>query len=128
MGINIGSDEISSLVEKDRVHKRVYTDPAIFELEMQRIWGTAWVFIGHESQVPEPGDYYATTLGKQAVIMTRHHDGEVKVLFVKVCVPASVATVESIAIVPEDVIAPPDKPVPAVIEVTVPTFCGVIVV
>ena len=54
--------------------------------------------------------------------------GEVKVLFVKVCVPASVATVESIAIVPEDVIAPPDKPVPAVIEVTVPTFCGVIVV
>ncbi|MBT7952749.1 MAG: Rieske 2Fe-2S domain-containing protein [Gammaproteobacteria bacterium] len=81
MGINIGSDEISSLVEKDRVHKRVYTDPAIFELEMQRIWGTAWVFIGHESQVPKPGDYYATTLGKQSVIMTRHHDGEVKVLF-----------------------------------------------
>jgi hypothetical protein len=50
-------------------------------------------------------------------------------LFVRVCaVVLSTVVAVSIAIVPEDVIAPPDKPVPAVIEVTVPTFCGVIVV
>jgi hypothetical protein len=46
--------------------------------------------------------------------------GLVKVLFVRVCEPVNVATVESIAIVPEPVIVPPESPVPAVIEVTVP--------
>jgi len=46
--------------------------------------------------------------------------GEVRVLFVSVCVSVKVATVESMAIVPLVVITPPLKPVPAVIEVTVP--------
>ena len=41
-------------------------------------------------------------------------------LLVSLCVPSNVATVLSIAIVPDDVIVPPDKPVPAVILVTVP--------
>jgi len=77
----IDTDEIARLIEKDRVHKRVYTDPAIFDLEMERIWGKAWVFIGHESQVPNAGDYFATSLGLQAVIMTRHKDGDIHVLF-----------------------------------------------
>lgn len=77
----ISTDEIASLVEKDRVHKRVYTDPQIFDLEIERIWGNAWVFIGHESQVSRSGDHFATTLGKTPVIMTRHEDGEVYVLF-----------------------------------------------
>ena len=35
------AQEIRSLVRKDRVHKRVYSDPAIFELEMERIFGHA---------------------------------------------------------------------------------------
>ena len=46
--------------------------------------------------------------------------GLVRVLFVKVCVPVNVATVESIAIVPLDVLVPPDRPVPATMLVTVP--------
>lgn len=73
--------EIANLVDEDRVHRSVYTDPKIFELEMERIWGHAWIYIGHESQVKSIGDYYATTIGKQAVIMIRHKDGKVYVLF-----------------------------------------------
>jgi benzoate/toluate 1,2-dioxygenase alpha subunit len=72
---------INSLVEKDRVHRSVYTDPEIFDLEMERLWGTAWIYIGHDSQVPKSGDYYATTLGTQQVVMTRHKDDSVHVLF-----------------------------------------------
>ena len=77
----LSKTEIAALVEKDRVHKRVYTDPDIFDLEMKRVWGQAWVFVGHESQVPNPGDYFSTSIGTQAVIMTRHKDGKVNVLF-----------------------------------------------
>ncbi|MFT5134736.1 MAG: hypothetical protein ACI9SC_003217, partial [Gammaproteobacteria bacterium] len=78
---NIDTAEIAAMVEKDRVHKRVYTDPLIFDLEMERVWGKAWIFIGHESQVPRAGDYFATTIGVQPVVMTRHKDGEIHVLF-----------------------------------------------
>ncbi len=72
---------LDTLVETDRVHRSVYTDPAIFELEMARLWARTWIYVGHDSQVPRPGDYYATTVGRQPVIMTRHKDGRVHVLF-----------------------------------------------
>lgn len=71
----------ADLVQPDRVHKRVYTDPDIFELEMKRLWRRTWLFVGHESQVPQPGSYFATTLARQPVLMVRHTDGSVRVLY-----------------------------------------------
>jgi len=50
--------DLSKCVEPDRVRREVYTDPEIFELEMQRIHEQVWIYCGHESQVPKPGDYY----------------------------------------------------------------------
>src|SRR3954463_660039 len=73
-------EEIATLIDAGRVHRRVYTDPDIFELEMERIFNRAWLFVGHASQVPKPGDYITTDLGRQPVIMTRHHDGSIHVL------------------------------------------------
>jgi phenylpropionate dioxygenase-like ring-hydroxylating dioxygenase large terminal subunit len=72
--------DIGRLVEPDRVHRRVFTDPAIFELEMDRIFGRTLIYVGHESQTPEPGDYVTTQVGRQAVVMIRHTDGQVYVL------------------------------------------------
>ena len=77
----ISDQEIAALVEPTRVHKRVYTDPAIFDLEMERIWGKAWIFIGHESQVKNPGDYFTTSIGRQPVIVTRHNDDQVHIMY-----------------------------------------------
>ena len=72
---------IAALIRPGRVHRRVYTDPEIFELEMERIYGRAWLFVGHTSQVPNPGDYITTELARQPVIMIRHSDGNIKLLF-----------------------------------------------
>ena len=74
-------EQLAELVKDDCVHRDIYTDPAIFELEMERIWGKAWIYVGHESQVPEPGDYFTTTVGRQPVILIRHRDGQVYVLY-----------------------------------------------
>jgi 2-chlorobenzoate 1,2-dioxygenase len=68
------------LVEPGRVHRDVYTDLEIFELEMERIFGRAWLYVGHASQVKAPGDYIAADLGRQGVIMVRHRDGTIHVL------------------------------------------------
>ena len=48
------ADDIAALIEPGRVHRDVYTDPDVFELEMERIFGHAWLFVGHTSQVPKP--------------------------------------------------------------------------
>lgn len=68
------------LIEADRVRASVYTDPRIFELEMQRIFERTWVYVGHESQVPNVGDYYATQIGRHPVVMVRTQSGEIAVL------------------------------------------------
>ena len=71
---------IASLVEPDRVHRNLYVDSALFDLEMERIFGHAWIYVGHESQVKKAGDYITTTLGKQPVVMSRDGEGRVHVL------------------------------------------------
>ena len=72
--------DLHSLFQQDQVHRRVYTDPAIFDLEMQRIFEGGWIYVGHASQVPNPGDYFATTMGRQPVLLVRHKDGSLKLL------------------------------------------------
>jgi phenylpropionate dioxygenase-like ring-hydroxylating dioxygenase large terminal subunit len=71
---------IKELVEPDRVHRAVYTDAALFELELDRLFGRAWLILGHDSQVRNPGDFFTTRMGREPVIVTRHRDGSVRVL------------------------------------------------
>jgi phenylpropionate dioxygenase-like ring-hydroxylating dioxygenase large terminal subunit len=74
---NIDYDE---LVKEDRVHSAIYTSPEIFEEEMEKIFYRDWIYIGHSSEVPEPGDYVTRFIGRQPVIMTRDEDGQVNLL------------------------------------------------
>jgi benzoate/toluate 1,2-dioxygenase alpha subunit len=75
------SDEIRALVREDRVHKSVFLDPELFEIEMERVFGRTWIFVGHESQVPEIGDFFATRIGLHSVVMVRHTDRSIRVLY-----------------------------------------------
>jgi phenylpropionate dioxygenase-like ring-hydroxylating dioxygenase large terminal subunit len=75
-----GAIDLDILVQDDRVHRTVYTDPGLFQQEMARVFERTWVFVGHESEVPHPGDYRTTTIGRQPVILSRHSDGQVYVL------------------------------------------------
>lgn len=79
--MSLSNELVASLVRPDSVHKRVYTDPAIFELEMQRIYGRTWIYVGHASQVPNAGDYHTTRLGDQNVVMVRAADGQIHVIY-----------------------------------------------
>ena len=68
------------LIRPDRVHGSLYSDPAIFEAELQNIWYRTWVYVGHESEVPNANDYVVKSIGPQSIIMTRDEQGKVNLL------------------------------------------------
>jgi phenylpropionate dioxygenase-like ring-hydroxylating dioxygenase large terminal subunit len=69
-----------TLLRPDAVHRSVYTDPQLFELEMTRIFGRAWLYLAHDSELKAPGDYVVRHMGTQSVILTRDKDGTVKAI------------------------------------------------
>jgi hypothetical protein len=68
------------LIATHRIHGSLYTDPAVFADEMKRIFLDGWVFVGHESEIPEIGDWVTRQLGLEPVIMVRDEHGRVQVL------------------------------------------------
>jgi phenylpropionate dioxygenase-like ring-hydroxylating dioxygenase large terminal subunit len=60
-----------------------YTDPEILRQEQERIFRTAWQYVGHTGQLAQPG-YFATHLGPKPVVVTRDRDGVLRA-FVNVC-------------------------------------------
>ena len=72
--------DYKSLVQDDRIHASLYTDPRIFADEMERIFRRGWVFVGHASEIPRAGDYVTRPVGLEPVIMVRGQDGEIAVL------------------------------------------------
>jgi benzoate/toluate 1,2-dioxygenase alpha subunit len=71
---------IRALVRPEEIHRAVYLDPELFDLEMEHLWRNTWIYLGHDSQVPESGDFYTTQLAREPVIMLRGADGRVRVL------------------------------------------------
>ena len=73
--------KIGELVLADRVHGRLYHDADLFQREMIDIFQTVWVYLGHESEVPNNGDYVRRQIGLQPVVVVRGKDGQVRVFF-----------------------------------------------
>ncbi len=72
---------IRELVREAEVHKDLYISQELFELEMERLFANTWVYVGHASQVPNKGDFFTTTVGNESVIMVRHTDDSIRVLY-----------------------------------------------
>ena len=71
---------IRALQRPGEVHRDAYTAPDVFDMEMKHLFRNTWVYVGHASQVPNKGDYYATQVADQPVLMVRHTDNSVRVL------------------------------------------------
>jgi benzoate/toluate 1,2-dioxygenase alpha subunit len=74
------AEALRALVREQEVHRDVYVSEEVFQLEMAHMFPNSWVYVGHDSQVPNPGDYFGTTIGTQPVLLVRHTDGKVHVL------------------------------------------------
>jgi phenylpropionate dioxygenase-like ring-hydroxylating dioxygenase large terminal subunit len=68
-------------VREGMIPAHLYSDPEIFRLEQERLFGRAWMFLAHESEIPEPGDYVVRRIVNDSFIVVRDEGGSVRVLF-----------------------------------------------
>lgn len=66
------------------LEQRFYTDPDIYELEIERVINRNWILAGHVSQLPEPGDFKVLNVARESAIIVRSKSGELKG-FANVC-------------------------------------------
>lgn len=72
------SPRVSDLVNADasQISRRCWSDSHVYELEKRGIFGRSWLFLGHESQLPNPGDFVQAFMCETPVILSRGHDGQ----------------------------------------------------
>jgi len=63
-----------------RARRSIFTDEEIFELEMKYIFEGNWIYLAHESQIPNVGDYFTTYMGRQPIVISRNKEGELNAL------------------------------------------------
>lgn len=73
---------VSELIDLDNreVKMRTLSDPELYELEMRKIFAKTWIFLAHETEIPNPGDFVQRHLGSDSVLVTRDKAGEIHVL------------------------------------------------
>ena len=62
------------------ISRRCWSDPEVYQLEKHAIFGRNWLFLGHESQIPQPGDFVQAFMCETPIILTRGEDGGVHAL------------------------------------------------
>ena len=79
-------DHIDDLLVEDfesgefKLHRSVFTDQTLFDLEMKYIFEGNWVYLAHESQIPNNNDFYTTHIGRQPVLIARNKNGELNAM------------------------------------------------
>src|SRR3954470_22621835 len=59
----------------------IYNDPDVFALERERLFNRAWMFVAHESEIPQEGDYVVRRVLDDSFIITRDSSGQIRALF-----------------------------------------------
>ena len=75
--MNVTATMLDELVSArgDRVSAKVFRSSEIFDREMERIFGRTWVYLGHESEIPNEGDFKTSVIGTQPLIVSRSKRG-----------------------------------------------------
>lgn len=74
-------DAAEAAMENNEVPLEVYNNEHVYSAELNRIFGEAWIFVGHHSEIPEAGDYVLRHIGEDPFIFVRDENDQIRVLF-----------------------------------------------
>lgn len=86
---NDGTDESTTVSaditeETNALPAKYFTDPEVWEMEKEAVFGQYWVYAGHANALSEPGEYFTRTIGDRQIVLLRDDDGEFRA-FYNVC-------------------------------------------
>ncbi len=72
--------DLLDLVNEHKAHvaRRVYVDPELYQIEQERLFRRAWLFLAHDTELPNKGDYVTRNLAGESVVLVRSDDGVVR--------------------------------------------------
>lgn len=66
--------------DEGRIPSYIFSNPSVYQLELEKIFLKTWLFVAHESELEKPGDFVTRDMGEQSVLATKAQDGEIRVL------------------------------------------------
>lgn len=77
----VTTDQLSGLVDLDKgyISRELFVDEGIYREELDKVFTRAWLFVGHESQIPKPGDFFTSRMGEESVIMCRDKKNNIQI-------------------------------------------------
>ena len=67
-----------------QISREIFVNDEIYQQELEQVFARSWLFVGHASQIPTPGDYFVSCMGEESVILCRDREGKIHV-FLNTC-------------------------------------------
>ena len=71
-------------VAQGSVSRDIFVDDAVYAQELEQVFARMWLFVGHESLIPNAGDFFTSRMGEESVILCRDREQRIHV-FLNTC-------------------------------------------